>query len=119
MTKVLDNSGNVFEERRTQQPWSFDRKIPIGQILFLLFQTGCFIWWLASLNGIIKDHDRRLLIAEAFESRYDSDGRTTADRMGRLEERSIITLQSLQHIENMLEIQQERRVDSAQNDRRK
>ena len=118
MTKVTDKSGNEFDDRREQQHWTFDRKIPLGQIVFLLFQTGCFIWWLASLNGIIKDHDRRLLVAEAFESRYDSDGRTAADRMGRLEERSIITLQSLQHIENMLEIQQERRVDSAQNQRR-
>lgn len=117
MTKVIDKAGHVFDERRTEQPWTFDRKIPIGQILFLLFQTGCFIWWLSSINSIVKDHDRRLLVAEAFESRYDSDGKTSAERLSRLEERSIITLQSLQHIENMLEIQQERRAETAQNRR--
>lgn len=108
MSKVIDQQGHIFDERRQpNEQWHLDKKVTIGLIFFLIVQTISGVWYTSEIVSMVKDHERRLLIAEAFENRVDGDGKTIAERLGRLEERSNSTLQSLQHIETMMELQQE------------
>lgn len=107
---IRDDKGHVFEDRRqSSDNWHLDKKVTLGVIFFLVVQTASGIWYTSELVGMIRDHERRLVIAEAFENRMDSDSSKVVERLGRLEERSTMTLQSLQHIENMMELQQEHR----------
>ena len=110
MFQAIDEA-DFEERRRAPRPpqWHLDKKVPIGLIVAIVFQTCSFIWWTSELNSTIKDHERRLLIAEAFENRIDGDTKTISERLGRLEERSTSTLSSIQRIENILERQEERR----------
>ena len=107
---VRDAQGHVFEDRRkTAEPWHLDKKVTLGVIFFLIAQTCSGVWYTSEIVAMVRDHERRLVIAEAFENRMDGDGAKIAERLGRLEERSNSTLQSLQHIETMMELQQEHR----------
>lgn len=107
---VRDAEGHIFEERRQfSEPWHLDKKVTLGVIFFLVVQTCSGVWYTSEIVAMVKDHERRLIIAEAFETRMDGDSTKIAERLGRLEERSTATLQSLQHIENLMEMQQERR----------
>ena len=109
---MLVRYGDSFEDRRRNRPpgpWHLDKKVTLSVIFFLIIQTSSGIWYASEMVSMIRDHERRLLIAEAFENRMDSDSSKVVERLGRLEERSTMTLQSLQHIENMMELQQEHR----------
>jgi hypothetical protein len=109
MSGVYMQNGQEFENRRqTKEAWHLDKKVPISLIVFFIFQTAGFIWWASEINSTVKEHDHRLIMAEAFENRMDGDGRTVTDRLARLEEKSTSTLSSLQHIENLLERQEDR-----------
>lgn len=39
--------------------WHLDRKVPIALIVTLAIQTGCFIWWLASVNARVEQLERQ------------------------------------------------------------
>lgn len=109
MSKTFNVGGQEFSERRQyKEPWHLDKKVTLGVIFFLIVQTLSAVWYASEIVGMVREHERRLLIAEAFEGRMDGDSTKIAERLGRLEERSNSTLQSLQHIENMMELQQER-----------
>lgn len=78
-------------------------KLPMHLILFLVAQTISGACCLAEVVFMVHDHERRILNVEAFENKTDGDGKVIAERLGRLEERSATSQQSLQHIEAMLE----------------
>ena len=103
--------GDSFEDRRRnrpREPWHLDKKVTLGVIIFLIAQTVSGIWYASEMVSMIRDHERRLLIAEAFEARADDNGAKISDRLGRLEERSTMVSETLKHIEGMLEAQQDR-----------
>lgn len=119
MTKVImPQTGEMIDERRrSKDKWRIDKNL-LGTIIFLFFQTVGLVWvsagWKSDVNSMLKDHEKRLVTGEAFQSRVDGDGKVIADRLGRLEERSLATQQSMMHIENMMEMDRERRLDSNQ-----
>lgn len=109
MTRRVHVNGEIIEDRRDGvMGWHLEKKFPISLIVFLLFQTGGFIWWASEINSMTRDHERRLLVAEAFENRVDSGDKQNGERLARLEATSQSTITTVTHIESILERQEDR-----------
>jgi hypothetical protein len=83
--------------------WHLDKKVPIALILAILLQTAAFVWQIAEMKFRIDDHDRRLLIAEAVDTRRDKELAGVGERLARLEEQSRMQVELLRRIEQKMD----------------
>ena len=38
--------------------WHLDKKVPVAMIIAIIFQTGIFVWWMASLAERVNSLER-------------------------------------------------------------
>lgn len=58
--------------------WHLDKKVPIALIFSILFQSGAFLWWGASINERVKS-------LESTSSTATINAPVQADRLTRVE----------------------------------
>jgi hypothetical protein len=49
--------------------WHLDKKVPIALIITIVMQTGCFIWWAASLSERVNTLERDALRSAPYAER--------------------------------------------------
>lgn len=47
-----------MQDRRENDHWSFDKKIPIALIFTMLFQLGAGTWWVSALNSRVGELEK-------------------------------------------------------------
>jgi hypothetical protein len=74
-----------IENRRVEDRWSIDHKIPLGILVAVLIQTLTGVWWMSALNSRVNELEK---ITEKFSNEYSSsynDQGALKDRVTRLE----------------------------------
>lgn len=51
MITLLQGGEKMNENRNVSGGWHLDKRVPIAFIVAIVFQTGCFIWFLAAVDG--------------------------------------------------------------------
>lgn len=92
--------GTVHDRR--SEPWHMDKRVPISLILALLIQTGSFIWWAAGVSFELRDHERRIMSVETFNTQVTVSLGGIGDRMARVEEKLSAQSDTLNRIETYL-----------------
>jgi hypothetical protein len=82
------------------EPWHLDKRVPIALILSLAAQTAGMVWWAASLNRTVHEHERRLAQIEHADVAAVMEQRRVAEGLVRLEERLSAQTQILRRIED-------------------
>lgn len=89
--------------RRKGDEWHLDKNVPIGLILALLVQTAGMVWWSASLNSQVGEHERRLLSIEATDDHRGREMNAIEGRLASLEATGDAQLGTLRRIEGILD----------------
>lgn len=61
----------AVQDRRTDDHWSLDKKIPVAMLLAMVFQCGTAIWWISALNSRVNELERgadKVLVKSASHS---------------------------------------------------
>lgn len=84
------------EDRRYEQSWHLDKKIPIAIILTIALQTGGFVWFTARLDG-------RVEVLERSEVRATITAPVQADRLTRVEVKVENIAEGVNRIERLIQ----------------
>lgn len=95
---------------KNEQHWTFEKKVQLPLLLALILQTVAAVWWAATIDSRITQAENNInglrTRAEVHQSRLEE----SALRLTRIEERSVLQLDSLRRME-----EQFRRVEEAVN----
>jgi hypothetical protein len=96
------NNKRTDETSDTGDKWVFDKKIPISLIVVLALQTGSFVWWAATAESRIVDHERRILVAESYDRESMRSNMDVCQRMARVEEKVNTAIMSINRVESAI-----------------
>lgn len=48
------------DDKRWEEQWHLDRKVPIAVIVTILIQSGVFVWWASDANSRLGAVEKRL-----------------------------------------------------------
>ncbi len=91
-----------FTDRRRNDPWHLDKRVPISLIIFLLIQTMVAATWVSKQDFVNTDQYRRIEKLEVHSSETSAIINSLNERLARLEEKSSAQLDALNRIETAL-----------------
>lgn len=85
-----------------QEPWHLDKRVPVVLISTIVVQTIGIVWWAATLDHQVEQHERRLVQLESADARLDTEARRLSELLVRVDERLAAQNQILQRLEQSL-----------------
>lgn len=85
--------------KTADEPWHWDKRVPIALILAILGQTVAAVWWAASLAAQVTDHTRRVALLEASDGRQSEESRKLSETLIRLDARMNTQTEILRRLE--------------------
>jgi Tfp pilus assembly protein PilO len=82
----------------SDEPWHFDRRIPIALILTLVMQSGLGVWWASSLSNDVTTMKSRQDKQENMIEGMRTTASQQAVQLGRIEENTRATAAAVERL---------------------
>jgi hypothetical protein len=90
--------------------WRVSKEIPLINVLAIFLQTFFFVWWCASINFRVEQHDTYIKENQNYKEKIDGNNEATKERLIKLEDKTSSELEMLQRMDAVLEQQPSRKV---------
>lgn len=81
-----------------EEQWHLDKKVPISIIGAMLFQAAIAIWFASKLDQRVTVAEDKIIEITTVNKRQDTEAHALDNRLARMEERQISTLELLKDL---------------------